>query len=103
MIDKEFITVSEALGISLTGIVVVFLSLVFLALAITIISKVVGSLVKDSPQGSTQKAAPAKAAPTVKKDNSLDPQILSAIVGAINEEQRGKVNNFKIISITEKK
>lgn len=104
MIDKEYITVGESLGISLTGIVVVFLALIFLAMAIMIVSKIVNSIAKDSPEVSTQNAtAPvANAAPAVKKNDSLEPQIVSAIVGAINEEQRGRVESFRIVSITEK-
>ena len=81
-------------------------SIVILAvIAIVIITKVVGGIQGKADDGkSNQVAAPAKAASKkVAADNSMDPALLAAIVGAISMQERSRVESFRIVSINEKK
>ena len=102
MWGKETMTIAEAFGISLTGIVVVFLSLVFLAIAIKIVSAVLNGFVKEPPKGGSANKQQVKtqAAP---QNKGTDPKLIAAVVGAVSQEQRGRVENFRIVSINEVK
>lgn len=102
MLGDVTLTLGEAFGVSLTGLTVVFLALIALLIAIMIISKLVGGI--EGKRESDQSAAPAKAAPQKKVvDNSMDPALLAAIIGAISMEERSRVESFRIVSINEKK
>lgn len=110
MIGDKYLTVSEALGVSLTGIVVVFLALIALLIAIKIISAVVGSIegsVSHGEENAVAKPASQSSSPApraqAKVNNEVDPQTLAAIIGAISMERRSKIDGFKIVSITEVK
>ncbi len=105
MLGDVTLTMGEAFGVALTGLTVVFLALIALLIAILIISKIVGGIQgKTDAEKSSQSAAPAKVA-TQKKvaDNSMDPALLAAIVGAISMQERSRVESFRIVSINEKK
>ena len=105
MLGDVTLTMGEAFGVALTGLTVVFLALIALLIAILIISKIVGGIQgKADAEKSSQSVAPAKAA-TQKKvaDNSMDPALLAAIVGAISMQERSRVESFRIVSINEKK
>lgn len=104
MLGDVSLTMSEAFGVALTGLCVVFLALISLLIAIVIITKIVGGVQgKEDPDkastGQAKKASP-KAAPV---DNSMDPALLAAIVGAISMQERSRVESFRIVSINEKK
>ncbi|MCI5643539.1 MAG: OadG family protein [Peptoniphilus sp.] len=102
MLGDVTLTLGEAFGVALTGLTVVFLALISLLIAIMIISKVVGGI--QGKQEPNQSAAPVKAAPQKKVvDNSMDPALLAAIIGAISMEERSRVESFRIVSINEKK
>lgn len=102
MLGDVTLTLGEAFGVALTGLTVVFLALISLLIAIKIISKIVSSI--EDKKESSQSVAPAKAAPQKKVvDNSMDPALLAAIIGAINMEERSRVESFRIVSINEKK
>ena len=105
MLGDVTLTMGEAFGVALTGLCVVFLALVSLLIAILIITKVVGGIQgKTDDEKPSQSAAPAKAAPKkVAADNSMDPALLAAIVGAISMQERSRVESFRIVSINEKK
>lgn len=105
MLGDVTLTMGEAFGVALTGLTVVFLALIALLIAIIIISKIVGGIQGKADAGkSNQVAAPAKAAPKkVAADNSMDPALLAAIVGAISMQERSRVESFRIVSINEKK
>lgn len=97
MWESEVMTGSEALMISLTGITIVFLTLVVIALMIKIVSAVVSSIVKeDKKPASSPTSAP-------KVENKKDGAIVAAIVAAVSEETKLPVDNFRIVSINEKK
>ena len=104
MLGDVSLTMSEAFGVALTGLCVVFLALISLLIAIVIITKIVGAIQgKEDDNKSSQgakKAQPKAAAPV---DNSMDPALLAAIVGAISMQERSKVESFRIVSINEKK
>lgn len=103
MWGKETMTIVEAFGVSLTGIVVVFLSLIFLALAIKIVSTVVnGAMGSSKPSGGVkQQQSPAKA--KAAENKGVDPKMIAAIVGAVSQAERSRVESFKIVSINEVK
>lgn len=104
MLGDVTLTMGEAFGVALTGLSVVFLALISLLIAILIISKIVGGIQGKTDDGkSNQVAAPAKAAPKKVADNSMDPALLAAIVGAISMQERSRVESFRIVSINEKK
>ena len=105
MLGDVNLTMGEGLGVALTGFCVVFLALIALLIAIILISKIVNAIEGKSASGkSNDKKAPApvakKAAPV---DNSMDPALLAAIVGAISMQEKSRVESFRIVSITEKK
>lgn len=101
------LTVSQAFGVSLTGILVVFMALIALLIAIKIITAIVGSIGgKDSAKSepvAAKQAAKSSPAPRAKASvqSGIDPETLAAIVGAISMERRSKIDGFKIVSITE--
>lgn len=104
MLGDVTLTMGEAFGVALTGLSVVFLALISLLIAILIISKIVGGIQgKTDDEKPSQSAAPAKAAPKKVADNSMDPALLAAIVGAISMQERSRVESFRIVSINEKK
>lgn len=104
MLGDVSLTMSEAFGVALTGLCVVFLALISLLIAIVIITKVVGAIQgEEKPakaNNSQAKKSSPKAAPV---DNSMDPALLAAIVGAISMQERSRVESFRIVSINEKK
>ncbi len=103
------LTISQALGVSLTGIVVVFLALIALLIAIKIITAIVGSIkgkdtddnkAKSNVASPVSKSSPAPKAQT-NTTGEISPELLAAIIGAISMERRSKIDGFKIVSITE--
>lgn len=104
MLGDVSLTMSEAFGVALTGLCVVFLALISLLIAIVIITKVVTTIQgEEKPakaNNSQAKKSSPKAAPV---DNSMDPALLAAIVGAISMQERSRVESFRIVSINEKK
>ena len=104
MLGDVSLTMSEAFGVALTGLCVVFLALISLLIAIVVITKVVGGIQgkedDKKPSQGAKKAQPKAAAPV---DNSMDPALLAAIVGAISMQERSRVESFRIVSINEKK
>lgn len=103
MWGKETMTLSEACGISLTGIIVVFLSLIFLALAIKIVSTVLNSVVKNPPQGGAKASTQQVSKTQAPQNKGTDPKVIAAIVGAVSQAERSRVENFRIVSINEVK
>ena len=106
MLGDVTLTLGEAFGVALTGLTVVFLALISLLVAIMIISKIVGGIQgkADANKSNQKAAAPVKAAPKkAVADNSMDPALLAAIVGAISMQERSRVESFRIVSINEKK
>lgn len=104
MLGDVSLTLGQAFGVALTGLSVVFLALISLLIAIVVITKIVGGIQgkEDSAKANqgAQKASPKAAKPV---DNSMDPVLLAAIVGAISMEERSRVESFRIVSINEKK
>jgi len=105
MLGNVELTIGEALGVSLTGVTVVFLALISLLIAIIIISKIVGGIEGTVSKGAAPQKSTQPSAPAAKKavDNSMDPALLAAIVGAISMQERSRVESFRIVSITEQK
>lgn len=104
MLGDVNLTLGQAFGVALTGLCVVFLALISLLIAIVLITKIVGAIQgkedDKKPSQGAKKAQPKAAAPV---DNSMDPALLAAIVGAISMQERSKVESFRIVSINEKK
>ena len=91
MLGDVSLTLGQAFGVALTGLSVVFLALISLLIAIVVITKIVGGIQgkEDSAKANqgAQKASPKAAKPV---DNSMDPALLAAIVGA-NSMEAGDV------------
>ncbi|MDO5040691.1 MAG: OadG family protein [Peptoniphilus sp.] len=105
MWGSESMTLSESVIVSLVGFSIVFLVLISLAIFVRIISSVVASVAKNKEKDDT-KPAPAKAQakqPAASAEQKKDGELIAVIVAAISEDMKRPVDQFKIVSINEKK
>lgn len=100
MAGGTYLTIPEALGVSLTGFFIVFLTLISIAIFIKLISIVVGSIAGKQEKKPQENKVATQTKPQV---NNLDNQILAAIIAAVSEEMKISVDKFRIVSIDEKK
>ncbi len=107
MWGSESMTISEAVIVSLVGITIVFLVLISLAIFVQIISSVVASIAKSQGKNDTKPAEPAMAQAkqqvAASAEQKKDGAIVAAIVAAVSEDMKSPLDQFKIVSINEKK
>ncbi|WBW49954.1 OadG family protein [Peptoniphilus equinus] len=114
-------SIGQAVIFSFTGLSIVFLALISIALFVKLISTIVASIssggsqkkneqrpVKDTKAetkaNDAEEEARIRAAifAAIAEEESMDPEVLAALIGAVSREFRQPLDAFQIVSITEK-